>query len=85
MEITAEELERRNPADCLILDIRGEQARQYGAIPGSVAARPDALCAQIDAGEKRKIVVYCTRGELSIPAAQELEAAGYAACSLAGG
>ena len=81
-----------NNPDYLIIDTRDEIAFNHGNIPGSIQvyysdvqeylkkqSEEDETCA------KRKIVLYCTKGILTIELAEQLYAEGFHTYSLSGG
>ena len=84
MELTLEELEALEPGSYTLLDLRSEQEAAYGTIPGSVPANAAALPEGLPA-EPGRIVLFCTRGKLSLETAERLRDEGFDACSLKGG
>ena len=84
MELTPEELEALEPGSYTLLDLRSEQETAYGTIPGSVPANAAALPEGLPA-EPGRIVLFCTRGKLSLETAERLRDEGFDACSLKGG
>ena len=69
-----------------MIDMRDEVSIQYGMIPGAVPLRMENLLQ--NAGQFRQhpgVIIYCTRGENSIYAAEELREENIPAYSLAGG
>ena len=84
MELTLEELEALEPGSYTLLDLRSEQETAYGTIPGSVPANAAALPEGLPA-EPGRIVLFCTRGKLSLETAERLRDEGFDACSLKGG
>ena len=84
MELTPEELEALEPGSYTLLDLRSEQEAAYGTIPGSVPANAAALPEGLPA-EPGRIVLFCTRGKLSLETAERLRDEGFDACSLKGG
>ncbi len=84
MEITVEEMRRLASDEYTLVDMRSEQAREYGVIPGAVALSGETL-AQHDFGTAQKIILYCARGQFSLEAAEQLQAQGLPALSLRGG
>lgn len=84
MELTLEELEALQPGSYTLLDLRSEQEAAYGTIPGSVPANAAALPEGLPA-EPGRIVLFCTRGKLSLETAERLRDEGFDACSLKGG
>ena len=84
MELTAKALDALTPGSYTLLDLRDARSREYGGIPGAVAADADALLANPPQGEGR-LVLYCARGEISLDAAEALREQGVDAWSLKGG
>jgi len=71
-----------------IVDIRNQEAREYGMIPGSFyVSRQELLEENIPEGadSDRPILIVCQRGEQSLELARELSEKGIEAYSLAGG
>ncbi len=68
-----------------LVDIRDERARSYGAIPGSVALSAEELQESQEIDKNKTVVIYCQKGEMSVPAAEALQEAGVDAKSLNGG
>ena len=86
MEITVNELREMEPGSVLLLDMRGELERSYGALPGSTPITEEELSADEPAFDRTKrLVLYCARGVASVEAAERLRERGYDACSLTGG
>jgi len=85
-EISVVEIEQKNAADYLIVDIRDEDAFLYGHIPGAVnlpAERlPDALPAE---QRQKELYICCRSGIVSFEVAERLREAGYAAYNLKDG
>ena len=80
--ITIAELERKNPADFLLLDIRDHHTYQNGHIPGAVhQPHGDYVNLPLD----KEIILYCKKGEISEDTARALREQGYTARSLSGG
>ena len=65
--------------------IRDERARSYGVIPGSVALSAEELPESQEIDKNKTVVIYCQKGEMSVPAAEALQEAGVDAKSLNGG
>ena len=84
MEITLEELNKLDKDEYVLLDMRSQSDRAYGAIPGSIAADAEALIENPPAKGK-KAVVYCARGVFSVDVALALREKGVDAYSLVGG
>lgn len=68
-----------------LVDIRDERARSYGVIPGSVALSAEELPESQEIDKNKTVVIYCQKGEMSVPAAKALQEAGVDAKSLNGG
>ena len=68
-----------------LVDIRDERARSYGVIPGSVALSAEELQESQEIDKNKMVVIYCQKGEMSVPAAEALQEAGVDARSLNGG
>ena len=90
MEITVAELGTLSPESVVLLDMRSEESRLYGTIPGargiSAFTSGEELLGQLSEEEReKKIVIYCARGEYSLEAAIALEELGKEAYSLKGG
>lgn len=68
-----------------LVDIRDERARSYGVIPGSVALSAEELPESQEIDKNKTVVIYCQKGEMSVPAAEALQEAGADAKSLNGG
>ena len=84
MEITVDELEQPGNG-YVIYDMRSEDERAYGSIPGAVPTDAETLLASPPRETERPIVVVCARGVLSVDVADRLCEAGCRAYSLAGG
>ena len=86
VEITWEELQSRDLDRYILVDTRGDEAVNYGMIPGAIAI-PE--CELIDrlaaaAGDK-KVILYCSRGQNSKVSAEYFREQGMEAYSLQGG
>lgn len=68
-----------------LVDIRDERARSYGVIPGSVALSAEKLPESQEIDKNKTVVIYCQKGEMSVPVAEALQEAGVDAKSLNGG
>ena len=84
IELTLAQWEALDPACALLIDIRDETDTAYGAIPGARLIPEERLQESLPAlaGEGKKLVLYCARGEISLEAAQRLREAGLEAYSL---
>ncbi|MCM1246179.1 MAG: rhodanese-like domain-containing protein [Roseburia sp.] len=81
--ITLQELEKFKKEEYVYVDIRGKIAYEHGHIPGAVCWDPDE---EPDILPKdRKLIIYCSVGENSREAAQNLQRRGYEAYSLQNG
>lgn len=68
-----------------LVDIRDERARSYGVIPGCVALSAEELPESQEIDKNKTVVIYCQKGEMSVPVAEALQEAGVDAKSLNGG
>ena len=68
-----------------LVDIRDERAHSYGVIPGSVALSAEELPESQEIDKNKTVVIYCQKGEMSVPVAEALQEAGVDAKSLNGG
>ena len=85
IQLTVQELFAMPEDSYQLVDIRDERARSYGVIPGSVALSAEKLQESQEIDKNKKVVVYCQKGEMSVPAAEALKEAGVDAKSLNGG
>ena len=84
MEFTLKDLAKRS--DIQLIDIRNEETRRYGTIPGAIAMiREEILEAPEKLPEGKIPVFFCIRGTASEELCEELEERGIEAGSLAGG
>ena len=84
IEITIEELAKREPDASVVVDVRDETAFAYGHIPGAINV-PAHLVAETSFAPEKKIFLYCRRGVESETLAEELQKKGYDAYSVKGG
>ncbi|MCI5538301.1 MAG: ATPase [Oscillospiraceae bacterium] len=82
-EITIEEFNNLGD-DTAVYDIRSEHDVQYGAIPGSVRVDIGDIRDKLE-NDKRKSVIYCTHGKITLDLCEELREDGYDVYSLKGG
>lgn len=82
-EITIEEFNNLG-GDIAVYDIRSEHDVQYGIIPGSVRIDTGNIRSLLDV-DKRKSVIYCTHGKITLGLCEELREEGYDVYSLKGG
>ena len=85
IDITIEEMETLPAESYELFDIRGEIARAHGILPNSVASSADALMENPPEDKEKKIIICCSRGQISRDIAEELQEQGYEAYSLKGG
>ena len=85
MELTVLELAKLEKDTYLLIDMRSEETRAYGMLPGAVPVLPEELSSFAKAHPEKPLILYCAHGEASIPAAESLQAEGYDAYSLTGG
>jgi rhodanese-related sulfurtransferase len=73
--------------DLQLVDVRTQEERDAGRIPGDTAHIPfdELLGRAAELDRERPIVFYCRVGERSAAAADAFEASGYDAVSLGGG
>ena len=85
-EISCKSFAGLRPGSYATIDIRSESARAYGMIPGAQAVPAGELEQHADEWKHLPyIVLYCMRGELTIPEAEKLRQMGVNAFSLSGG
>ena len=85
MELTVQELAKLEQTTYLLIDMRSEQTRAYGMLPGAIPVLPEDLSLFAAEHPDKTLVLYCAHGEASIPAAEALCEEGYDAYSLTGG
>ncbi|MDD7367270.1 MAG: ATP-binding protein [Clostridiales bacterium] len=85
MEITVEEMRRLSPEDYILIDMRNEQTRDYGVIPGALPVSREELESNPPETDGRKLILYCAHGQFSLDAAEALREKGIDAYSLRGG
>ncbi|MCR4566886.1 MAG: ATPase [Pseudobutyrivibrio sp.] len=90
MEITYKELLELPKDSYILVDIRNEGSLKYGIIPDAISITHelfesdlDGVLARLD--KSKKIVLYCTRGQVSLEDADILIDNGFEAVSLKGG
>ena len=86
IEITWEELQSRDLERYILVDIRGDEAVNYGMIPGAIAIPECELVDKLAAaaGDK-KVILYCSRGQNSKVSAEYFREQGMDVYSLQGG
>ena len=85
MELTVQELAKLEQTTYLLIDMRSEETRAYGMLPGAIPVLPEDLSLFAAEHPDKTLVLYCAHGEASIPAAEALCEEGYDAYSLTGG
>ena len=85
IQLSVQELFAMPESSYQLVDIRDERARSYGVIPGSVALSAEELPESKEIDKNKTVVIYCQKGEMSVPAAEALQEAGVDAKSLNGG
>ena len=90
IEITYEELKKLDLGSYILVDVRNQGSLKYGIIPGAISITHELfdkdieeVAAKLD--KSRKVVLYCTKGQISLEDAQILCDMGYDAVSLKGG
>ena len=86
VEITWEELQSRDLDRYILVDTRGDEAVNYGMIPGAIAIPECELVDKLAAaaGDK-KVILYCSRGQNSKASAEYFREQGMDVYSLQGG
>ena len=86
IEITWEELQSRDLDRYILVDTRGDEAVNYGMIPGAIAIPECELVDKLAAaaGDK-KVILYCSRGQNSKVSAEYFREQGMEVYSLQGG
>ena len=85
IDITIEEMEALPAESYELFDIRGEIERAHGILPNSTVSSADALMENPPEDKEKKIIICCSRGQISRDIAEELQDQGYEAYSLKGG
>ena len=85
IDITIEEMEALPAESYELFDIRGEIERTHGILPNSTASSADVLMENPPEDKEKKIIICCSRGQISRDIAEELQEQGYEAYSLKGG
>ena len=86
VEITWEEVQTWEPGSFVLVDTRGDEAVNYGKIPGAIAISECELVDKLAAaaGDK-KVILYCSRGQNSKVSAEYFREQGMDVYSLQGG
>ena len=85
IDITIEEMEALPAESYELFDIRGEIERAHGILPNSTASSADVLMENPPEDKEKKIIICCSRGQISRDIAEELQEQGYEAYSPKGG
>ena len=85
IDITIEEMEALPAESYELFDIRGEIERAHGILPNTTASSADILMENPPEDKEKKIIICCSRGQISRDIAEELKEQGYEAYSLKGG
>ena len=85
IDITIEEMGALPAESYVLFDIRGEIERAHGILPNSTASSADVLMENPPEDKEKKIIICCSRGQISRDIAEELQEQGYEAYSLKGG
>ena len=85
IDITIEEMEALPAESYELFDIRGEIERAHGILSNSTASSADVLMENPPEDKEKKIIICCSRGQISRDIAEELQEQGYEAYSLKGG
>ena len=85
IDITIEEMEALPAESYELFDIRGEIERAHGILQNSTASSADVLMENPPEDKEKKIIICCSRGQISRDIAEELQEQGYEAYSLKGG
>ena len=85
IDITIEEMEALPAESYELFDIRGEIERAHGILLNSTASSADVLMENPPEDKEKKIIICCSRGQISRDIAEELQEQGYEAYSLKGG
>ena len=85
MEITIEELKKLSKEDYQIIDIRSDIEISHGEIPGALNISPDQIAGSDLVDPTKKLIICCSRGEISVGVAEDLVQKGFDAESLSGG
>lgn len=83
--ISLEQLDKMNPSEYCLIDIRNAAELTYGAMPNSKSIQVDELLADPPEDRSLLYVISCRRGIQSEEAAEKLAERGYNAASLEGG
>ena len=85
MEISVAELANMEQGQYELFDIRSQKEFDYGCITGAQLSSIEDLLSAPPKEKNKKIIIYCSRGIISIDVADKLISMGYDAYSLEGG
>lgn len=85
MEISVAELAEMEQGQYELFDIRSQKEFDYGCITGAQLSSIEDLLSAPPKEKNKKIIIYCSRGIISIDVADKLISMGYDAYSLEGG
>ncbi len=85
MEISVAELAKMKQGQYELFDIRSQKEFDYGCITGAQLSSIEDLLSAPPKEKEKKIIIYCSRGVISIDVADQLTSMGYDAYSLEGG
>lgn len=85
MEISVAELAKMEQGQYELFDIRSQKEFDYGCITGAQLSSIEDLLSAPPKERNKKIIIYCSRGIISIDVADKLISMGYDAYSLEGG
>ncbi|SET07337.1 tRNA(Ile)-lysidine synthase TilS/MesJ [Pseudobutyrivibrio sp. C4] len=89
-EITFEQLTKLDKDKYMLVDTRNEGSLKYGMIPDAISITHELFEVDLDSvvnklDRSKQIILYCTRGQISIEDAEVLAEQGFDAVSLKGG
>ena len=85
-EVTWEEVQTWEPESFVLVDTRGDEAVNYGKIPGAIVISECELVDRLaEAAGDKKVILYCSRGQNSKVSAEYFREQGMDAYSLQGG
>jgi tRNA(Ile)-lysidine synthase TilS/MesJ/rhodanese-related sulfurtransferase len=83
-QITIEEITKKNADEYVIIDIRDNNAYDYGHIPGAINMAAEEI-ENADFAKSKELYICCRSGQLSYDVAENLRDKGYKAYNLKGG
>lgn len=84
--ISARELDRYSGDDgYLIIDLRSREEYMHEHIRGAINVPQGRFRRELAGWERKKIILYCERGALSMAVARELERRGFRTVTVVGG